>query len=197
MIYYLYSYHIFIKQLGPNVKFFNGLTGCSLNIVFFLKFSELCQFCCSADVLPAWRVYTRWHRAKTGSGKYIKIFEKTQYLMNTLHVIWYWIRSFNLSSQTSGDMSSSALGGSISMVPGDMLARDLVLGGDLFTRDPVVGDLVAAAAGVADSTTVDVRPGVILSSLLLAFTLQNYSWWKSNVTNFFLYTLPGKIVLRF
>ena len=61
------------------------------------------------------------------------------------------------------------------MVPGDMLARDLVLGGDLFTRDPVVGDLVAAAAGVADSTTVDVRPGVILSSLLLAFTLQNYS----------------------
>ena len=37
-------------------------TGCSLNIVFFtLKFcdfSELCQFCCSAGVLPAWRVYT-------------------------------------------------------------------------------------------------------------------------------------------
>ena len=31
-------------------------TGCSLNIVFFfkmLRFSELCQFCCSAGVLPA------------------------------------------------------------------------------------------------------------------------------------------------
>ena len=24
----------------------------------FFKFSELCQFCCSAGVLPAWRVYT-------------------------------------------------------------------------------------------------------------------------------------------
>ena len=39
-----------------------GNTGCLLNIVFFtLKFcdfSELCQFCCSAGVLPAWRVYT-------------------------------------------------------------------------------------------------------------------------------------------
>ena len=64
-------------------------TGCSLNIVFYLKFfefSELCQFCCSAGVLPAWRVYTHWHRDKTESGKYIKIFEKTQYLMNTLYV---------------------------------------------------------------------------------------------------------------
>ena len=55
--------------------------------VFSLKccdFSELCQFCCSTGVLPAWRVYTHWHREKTESGKYIKIFEKTQYLMNTL-----------------------------------------------------------------------------------------------------------------
>ena len=37
-------------------------TGCSVNIVFFaLKycdFSELCQFCCSAGVLPARCVYT-------------------------------------------------------------------------------------------------------------------------------------------
>ena len=36
-------------------------TGCSVNIVFFsLKycdFSELCQFCCSAGVLPAWFEY--------------------------------------------------------------------------------------------------------------------------------------------
>ena len=46
-------------------------TGCSLNNVFslnFFEFSELCQFCCSAGVLPAWRVYTHWHREKTESG---------------------------------------------------------------------------------------------------------------------------------
>jgi len=55
------------------------------NYVFF---SELYQFCCSAGVLPAWCVYTHWHREKTESGKYIKIFEKTQYLMNTLY-LWH------------------------------------------------------------------------------------------------------------
>ena len=37
----------------------NVFTRCSLNIVFFpYNFSELCQFCCSAGVLPAWCVYT-------------------------------------------------------------------------------------------------------------------------------------------
>ena len=43
-------------------------TGCSLNIVFFWKFcdsSELCQFCCSAGVLPALCLYTHWHQGKT------------------------------------------------------------------------------------------------------------------------------------
>ena len=50
--------------------------------VFFLKFcefSELCQICCSAGVLPAWCVYTRWHRGKTEkdqSPDYSKIFGK-------------------------------------------------------------------------------------------------------------------------
>ena len=46
-------------------------TGCSLNIVFFFKicdFSELCQFCCSAGVLPALFVYTHWHWGKTENG---------------------------------------------------------------------------------------------------------------------------------
>ena len=33
--------------------------------VFSLDFSELCQFCCTAGVLPAWCVYTHWHRGKT------------------------------------------------------------------------------------------------------------------------------------
>ena len=58
-------------------------TGCSLNIVFFalrfFDFSELCQFCCTAGVLPAWCVYTHWHRGKTEKGQspeYSKIFVK-------------------------------------------------------------------------------------------------------------------------
>ena len=40
--------------------------------VFSLKccdFSELCQFCCSAGVLPAWCVYTHWHWGKTERGQ--------------------------------------------------------------------------------------------------------------------------------
>ena len=41
-------------------------TGCSFIFSFkFFDFSELCQFCCSAGVLPAWCVYTHWHRGKT------------------------------------------------------------------------------------------------------------------------------------
>ena len=50
--------------------------------VFSLKlcdFSELCQFCCSAGVLPAWCVYTHWHRGKTEkdqSPEYSKILRK-------------------------------------------------------------------------------------------------------------------------
>ena len=42
-------------------------------------FSELRQFCCSAGVLPAWYVYTHWHRGKTEKGQspeYFKIFGK-------------------------------------------------------------------------------------------------------------------------
>ena len=47
--------------------------------LIFFYFSELCQFCCSAFVLPAWCVYTHLHRGKTEKGKspeYFKIFEK-------------------------------------------------------------------------------------------------------------------------
>ena len=42
-------------------------------------FSELCQFCCSAGVLPALCVYTHWHRGRTEKGQtseYSKIFWK-------------------------------------------------------------------------------------------------------------------------
>ena len=56
----------------------------------FCDFSQLCQFCCSAGVLPALCVYTNWHRGKTEKGKSpecFKIFEKTQHLMNTLYIL--------------------------------------------------------------------------------------------------------------
>ena len=46
--------------------------------MFFLKccdFSELCQFCCSAGVLPAWCVYTHWHRGKTEKGQSPEYFQ--------------------------------------------------------------------------------------------------------------------------
>ena len=52
-------------------------TGCSLNIVFFLKccdFSELCQFCC-AGVWPT-IVYTHWHWEKTEFRIFLKIRKK-------------------------------------------------------------------------------------------------------------------------
>ena len=68
-------YRVFIKYCVFSLK--------------FCDFSELCQFCCSAGVLPAWCVYTHWHRGKTEKGQspeYFKIWEKTQYLMNTLYV---------------------------------------------------------------------------------------------------------------
>ena len=62
--------------------------------VFSLKccdFSELCQFCCRAGVLPAWCVYTHWHQGKTEKGQspeYFKIFgKKTRYLMTTLCLV--------------------------------------------------------------------------------------------------------------
>ena len=71
-------------------------TGCSLNIVFFsLKFcdfSELCQFWCSAGVLPA-IVYTHGHhRVDTERGQspeYILIFLKKKTIFNEhpVHVV--------------------------------------------------------------------------------------------------------------
>ena len=58
-------YRVFIKYCVFSLK--------------FCDFSELCQFCCSAGVLPAWCVYTHWHRGKTEKGQspeYFKIFGK-------------------------------------------------------------------------------------------------------------------------
>ena len=54
-------------------------TGCSLNIVFFLKildFSELCQFWCSAGFLPALCVYTEGEERKTRDRNILKFSEK-------------------------------------------------------------------------------------------------------------------------
>ena len=59
------SYRVLINYCVFSLKFWN--------------FSELCQFCCSADVLPAWCVYTHWHRGKMEKGlspEYFKIFRK-------------------------------------------------------------------------------------------------------------------------
>ena len=56
----------------------------------FSNFSELCQFCCSAGVLPAWCVYTHWQRGKTEKSRVrniLKSSKKTQYLMNPLYII--------------------------------------------------------------------------------------------------------------
>ena len=51
------KYRVFIKSCGFSLK--------------FCDFSKLCQFCCSAGVLPAWWVYTHWHhkqkKAKVGN----------------------------------------------------------------------------------------------------------------------------------
>ena len=67
-------YRVFIKYCVFSLK--------------FCDFSELCQFWCSAGFLPAWCVYTHWHRGKTEKGQspeYFWKFEKNhQYLMNTL-----------------------------------------------------------------------------------------------------------------
>ena len=57
-------------------------TGCSLDIVFFLKillFFWTLQVRYSDGVLSAWCVYTHWHRGNTEKGRspeYFKIFEK-------------------------------------------------------------------------------------------------------------------------
>ena len=42
----------------------------------FCDFSELCQFCCIAGVLPAWCVYTHWRTKRKQSPEYFKIFEQ-------------------------------------------------------------------------------------------------------------------------
>ena len=68
---------------------------CVFSLIFW-NFSELCQFCCSPGVLPAWRVYTHTDTEKGKSPEYFKIFKKKkpQYLINTLYVnvygSWEW-----------------------------------------------------------------------------------------------------------
>ena len=82
---------LYLQHVDKNRQYYNYVSRCSTTgwvfikyCVFSLKFddfSELCQFCCSAGVLPAWCVYTHQHRGKTGKGQsleYFKIFEKTQ-----------------------------------------------------------------------------------------------------------------------
>ena len=61
------------------------IKNCSFSLEF-CDFSELCQFCCSAGFLPAQCVYTHLHRGKTEAGIFLKIRNKTQYIMNTLYL---------------------------------------------------------------------------------------------------------------
>ena len=75
-------YRVFIKYCVFSFKIYD--------------FSELCQFFCSAGVLPAWRVYTHWHRGKTEKGQspeYFKIFKKKNTISNTCaHMYIHWHR---------------------------------------------------------------------------------------------------------
>ena len=64
-----------------------NILGVQLLLCFFLKI--LCQFCCRAGFLPAWCVYTHWHRGKQRKGRVrniLKSSKKTQYLMKTLYL---------------------------------------------------------------------------------------------------------------
>ena len=65
-------YRVFIKYCVFSIK--------------FCDFSELCQFCYSAGVLPDWCVYAHRHRGQTEFGIFLKNRKKTQYLMNTLYI---------------------------------------------------------------------------------------------------------------
>ena len=58
----LLCYRVFIEYCVYSLEFFD--------------FSELCQFCCSASFLPAWCVYTHWHRGKIEKGR--NIFKKNR-----------------------------------------------------------------------------------------------------------------------
>ena len=55
LVIFIFNYRVFIKY-------------CVFSLTF-CDFSELCQFCCSAGVLPAWYVYTHWHRGRTEKGQ--------------------------------------------------------------------------------------------------------------------------------
>ena len=80
------SYRVFIKYCVFSLK--------------FCEFSELCQFCCSAGVLPAWCVYTHWRRGKTEkdqSPEYFKIFEKNT-IFNEHPVYYPFPKTFPSSS---------------------------------------------------------------------------------------------------
>ena len=74
---YPYTYRMFIEYCVFSLK--------------FCDYPELCHFCCSAGVLPAWCVYTHWHRGKTEkdqSPEYFKIIEKKNTIFNE-HLVTY------------------------------------------------------------------------------------------------------------
>ena len=66
----------------------------------FVIFFYLCQFCCSAGVLPAWPVYTHCHREKTESRIYIKILNE--------HPVYKQIYLHNLRSVETGALQLSS-----------------------------------------------------------------------------------------
>ena len=54
----------------------------------FCDFSKLCQFCCTAGFLPAWCLYTQWHRGITESGIFLKIRKNTIFNEHPVHTTY-------------------------------------------------------------------------------------------------------------
>ena len=73
-------------------------------------FSELCQFCCSAGVLPAWCLYTHWHWENTEKGKSPKktIFNEHSVCPSYVHDLQ---REIVLYFNLRGTSASEGLGG--------------------------------------------------------------------------------------
>ena len=102
--------------------------------VFFLKFcdfSQLCQLWGSAGVLPAWCVctHTDWHQGKTEKGKTpenLKIFEKKQYLMNTLYIVGNRDKPASEYSWTRKRTWGSGCGRSLSQPPSSLEGSRLI-----------------------------------------------------------------------
>ena len=116
---------------------------------FFLKilwFSELCQFCCGAGVLPAWCVYTHRHRGKTEKGQSAEYFfknrKKTQYLMNTLYLSMYagawpaWYPAQRRLPQPAGNPRQPAQEAAGTTQKVDLPSHDSPKKVDLSSHDP-------------------------------------------------------------